>query len=146
MADLVFDWFGFAQTCKSLSNSTQTKKLNPNQSNRRSAVQWYFPLRSKWVFSGYTHNSTLLNCEVQFISYNLGTMRSIFVITTKQLFLTTKYFKVVAYGPFCVFTVDCVNTKIEKFPSVCRSTAIHCGIHTLLRRVWMSLKMSLLIR
>ena len=24
---------------------------NPNRSNRRSAVQWYFPLRSKWVFS-----------------------------------------------------------------------------------------------
>ena len=26
--------------------------LNPNQSNRRSAVHWHFPLRSKWVFSG----------------------------------------------------------------------------------------------
>ena len=24
---------------------------NPNRSNRRSAVQWYFPLQSKWVFS-----------------------------------------------------------------------------------------------
>ena len=24
--------------------------LNPNQSNRRSDLQWYFPLRSKWVF------------------------------------------------------------------------------------------------
>ena len=27
---------------------------NPNLSNRRSAVQWYFPLRSKWVFSALT--------------------------------------------------------------------------------------------
>ena len=50
MADLLFDWFGFDQTCKSLSNSTQAKKLNPSQSNRRSSVQWYSPLRSKWVF------------------------------------------------------------------------------------------------
>ena len=35
-----FDWFGFDQTCKCLSNSTQAKQLNPSQSNRRSAVQW----------------------------------------------------------------------------------------------------------
>ena len=28
-ADLLFDWFGFYQTCKSLSNSTQDKQLNP---------------------------------------------------------------------------------------------------------------------
>ena len=28
--------------------------LDPNQSNRRSAVQWYFPLQSKWVFSDWT--------------------------------------------------------------------------------------------
>ena len=27
---------------------------NPNQSNRWSAVQWYFPLRNKWVFSDIT--------------------------------------------------------------------------------------------
>ena len=53
MADLLFDWFGFDQTCKSQSNSTQAKQLNPNQSNRRSAIQWNFPLQSKWVFSGY---------------------------------------------------------------------------------------------
>ena len=47
-ADLLFDWFGFGQT----SNSTKAKQLNPNLSNRRSAVQWYFPSRSKTVFSG----------------------------------------------------------------------------------------------
>ena len=51
--DLLFDWFGFDQSCKSLSNSTQTKQLNPYQSNRRSAaIQWYIPSQSKWVFSG----------------------------------------------------------------------------------------------
>ena len=35
-----FDWFGFDQTCKSES----AKQLNPNQSNKRSAIQsvlWY---------------------------------------------------------------------------------------------------------
>ena len=52
MADLLFDWFGFDQTCKSLSNSTQAKQLNLNWSNRSSAIQWDFPLQSKWVFSG----------------------------------------------------------------------------------------------
>ena len=32
MADLLFDWSGLDKTCKSLSNSTQVKHLNPNQS------------------------------------------------------------------------------------------------------------------
>ena len=56
-ADLLFDWFGFDQTCKSLSNSTQAKQLNHNQSNRRSAIQWYFPLRSMRVFSGPSYTN-----------------------------------------------------------------------------------------
>ena len=43
--------FEFEQTCKSASNSTQAKQLNPNQSNKRAAIQWYFLLQSKWVFS-----------------------------------------------------------------------------------------------
>ena len=38
LADLLFDWFGFDLTCKSLSNWTKAKQLNPNRSNRRSAV------------------------------------------------------------------------------------------------------------
>ena len=42
MADLLFDWFGFGLE----------KELNPNKINRRSAVQWYFSLQSKLVFSG----------------------------------------------------------------------------------------------
>ena len=57
--DLPFDWFGFDQTCKSLSNSTWAKQLNPNQSNRRSFVQWYSPVWSKWVF--FAWNVCLLN-------------------------------------------------------------------------------------
>ena len=39
MADLLFDWFVFDQTCKYLSKSTKAKQLNPNRSNRRSAIQ-----------------------------------------------------------------------------------------------------------
>ena len=54
MADLLFVWFGFNQTCKSLSNSTWAK-----QSNRRSAVHWYFPVRCKWVFSGLSHRTNV---------------------------------------------------------------------------------------
>ena len=57
--DLLIDLFGFDQTCKSLSNSTKAKQLNPNQSNRRSSVHWYVPLHSKWVFSV---------CSIYFIS------------------------------------------------------------------------------
>ena len=56
-----FDWFGFDQTCKCLSNSTQAKQLNPSQSNRRSAVQWYFLLQSKWVFSGESITGVLFD-------------------------------------------------------------------------------------
>ena len=49
MADLLFDRFGFNLTSKYVSNSTQTKQLNPNK-NRGPDIQLYFPLRSKWVF------------------------------------------------------------------------------------------------
>ena len=54
MVDLLFDWLGFGQTSKSVFSFNSTKQLNPNQSNRRSAVQWYFPLQSKWVFSDHS--------------------------------------------------------------------------------------------
>ena len=52
-ADLLFDQLGFGQSSKSVYSFNSTKQLNPNQSNRRSAIQWYFPLRSKRVFSGW---------------------------------------------------------------------------------------------
>ena len=29
---------------------------NPNWSDMRSVIQWYFPLQSKWVFSGLAHS------------------------------------------------------------------------------------------
>ena len=38
MADLLFDHLGFGQTSKSVFSFNSTKQLNPNQSNRRSAV------------------------------------------------------------------------------------------------------------
>ena len=37
---------------------------NPNQSNRRSAVQLYFHLQSKWMFSGWVF-SNLINRKLQ---------------------------------------------------------------------------------
>ena len=48
-ADLLFDWFGFNQTSKTVVHSTWAKQLNPNKITRRSVVQChYFPL--VWVF------------------------------------------------------------------------------------------------
>ena len=38
MANLLFDWFGFDQASKSVSNSTKAKQLNANKFNRRSFV------------------------------------------------------------------------------------------------------------
>ena len=47
-ADLLFDWFGFDQTSKTVVNATVAKQLNPIKINRRSSV--ILPL--KLVFSG----------------------------------------------------------------------------------------------
>ena len=38
-ADLLYDRLGFGQTSKSVYIFNSTKQLNPNQSNRRSAIQ-----------------------------------------------------------------------------------------------------------
>ena len=42
--DLLFDWFGIS--CMTTDNFLLlfAKQTNPDQSNRRSTVQWYFPL------------------------------------------------------------------------------------------------------
>ena len=45
---VVFDWFGFGQTSKTVVHSTYTKHLCPNKTNRWSAVQWYFSL--SWCY------------------------------------------------------------------------------------------------
>ena len=55
-ADLLFDQWRFGQTSKSLYSYNLTKQLIPNQSNRRSDIQWYFPIRSKWVFSDISND------------------------------------------------------------------------------------------
>ena len=59
MADLLFILFGFSYfACvESASESALRVWLNPNLSNRRSAVQWYFPL--SWVFSDLWINLSL---------------------------------------------------------------------------------------
>ena len=43
MADHQLSWVGFYQTRFLLFACTETKLLNPNQSNWRQAVQWYLP-------------------------------------------------------------------------------------------------------
>ena len=43
MTNLLFDWLGFSYfACVELDRDLQVWS-NPNQSNRRSAMQWYFP-------------------------------------------------------------------------------------------------------
>ena len=63
MAGLLFDRLGFGQTSKSVYSFNSTKQLNPNQSSRRSAVQWYFLLWSKWAFSAFAYK-----CAIQWNS------------------------------------------------------------------------------
>jgi hypothetical protein len=42
--DLLFDWFGISCVTTDNFSFLFAKQTNPNQSNRRSMVQWYFPL------------------------------------------------------------------------------------------------------
>ena len=84
MADLLFDQLGFGQTSKSVYSFNSTKQLNPNQSNRRSAVQWYFLLQSKWVFSASTLLWLLLQRNIILMTdFNLDV--SLFVICQSKL-------------------------------------------------------------
>ena len=55
MAELLFDQLRFSCfACVELDRDLQVWS-NPNQSNRRSAIQWQLPLWSKWVFSDTTN-------------------------------------------------------------------------------------------
>ncbi len=42
--DLLFDWFGISCMTTDIFCFIFAKQTDPNQSNRRSTVQWYFPL------------------------------------------------------------------------------------------------------
>ena len=72
-ADLMFYYFGFNQTSKSV---VQAKLLNLNQSDR-SDVQWYCPLQNKRVFSSllylFEKNYRIFLC----IFFNLFTCSSV---------------------------------------------------------------------
>ena len=50
MADLLFDWFVLSCFAYFKSTTDLLVRWNPNRSKRRSDVQWYVPLRSKWLF------------------------------------------------------------------------------------------------
>ena len=46
--------------------------LNPNQSNRRSAIlQWYLPLRSNWVFSVWTIPNVAVDSDKYYLCFLL---------------------------------------------------------------------------
>ena len=63
-AVLLFVWFRFSYfACVELETFLLVC-LNPNQSNRRSAVQWYFPLQSNWVFSAFYQSSRLTHFDL----------------------------------------------------------------------------------
>ena len=50
-ADLLLYWLGFSCFAYVELDRDLQVWLNPDQPNRRSAIQWYFILQSKWVFS-----------------------------------------------------------------------------------------------
>ena len=52
MSDLLYDWFGFNQTCKSVSNSTYVSKAGKSEQIKQEVSRTDFLLRTKWVFSG----------------------------------------------------------------------------------------------
>ena len=91
---------------------------NPNWSNRRSAVQWYFPLWSKWVFSASSHTKELhgqtklswvSGCEGNQIWLSIGIFRKSTVIT----FLAVNLF---GSSGWCMHWQQCdqkKNWKIE---------------------------------
>ena len=69
MADLLFDllvlsWFAYVALDRDLQVWS-----NPNQSNWRSTVQWYFALRSKWVFSDSAIQAAILILWLCFSSW-----------------------------------------------------------------------------
>ena len=61
-SELLFTCLGrFNQASKFVDNFNVTELLNPNQSNRRLATQWYFPFMKYVVFH---KTRLLLYCEV----------------------------------------------------------------------------------
>ena len=69
MADLLFDLlvlscFAYVELDRDLQVWS-----NPNQSNWRSTVQWYFALRSKWVFSDSAIQAAILILWLYFSSW-----------------------------------------------------------------------------
>ena len=57
-ADLLFNWFGFDHTSKSVDNSTKAKQLKAN----KSAVSWYLPLQSTGSFTRRAFDACSCGC------------------------------------------------------------------------------------
>ena len=47
MSDLLYDWFGFNQTCKSVSNSTYVSKAGKSEQIKQEVSRTDFLLRTK---------------------------------------------------------------------------------------------------
>ena len=58
MADLLFDWFRFSYFALLKLSTDWLFRSYPNQSNERSAQQWYFPLQTKQPFLNETNRET----------------------------------------------------------------------------------------
>ena len=71
--------------CLCWINNIITSWSNPNQSTRRSAVQWYLPFQSKWVFS----TTSLLPCDSNFYPSlsRLGSRGSLQIWQDKKFFV-----------------------------------------------------------
>ena len=62
MADFLFYLLCFCELGTDLPAGS-----NPNQSKRRSGVQWCFPLQSKWVFYDPSNNTLMIKIKLYLI-------------------------------------------------------------------------------
>ena len=70
MAVLLFVLFGFRCFAYAEFVTYLIVWLNPNQSNRRLAVQWCFPYRRKWMFSGVPMKCFSLDYKNEIVHIN----------------------------------------------------------------------------
>ena len=79
-ADLPFDWLRFSSFAYVELDRDLQVLSNSSQSNRRSDVQWYFPLWSKWVFSDLP-----ILCHYLLVSHFLQMCRILYEFGSKLL-------------------------------------------------------------
>ena len=76
--DLLFEWFRFSClvwircTFGWIQTSQTGGQVNYTSKKWIKSVQWYFPLRSKWVFSAATINPCIYNFACNRIAYKMS--------------------------------------------------------------------------